>query len=103
MSATDSVLGPLAEPTKGLATTYAAMIQRAFKPKWWNSKATVTLNTKVYTMLEANFSLYWGLSIMLYEATLVSDETPIDKYLEYRTTGLQPDPSHLDPVVTRLQ
>jgi cytochrome c peroxidase len=103
VSTTDSVLGPLADVSKGLATTYAALIQRAFMPKWWNSKAQVLIGTKYYTVMEANFSLYFGLSVMLYEATLVSDETPIDKYLEYRTAGGDPDPTVLDPVVTRLQ
>jgi cytochrome c peroxidase len=29
---------------------------------------------------QANFSLYWGLAIMMYEATLVSDDTPFDRY-----------------------
>jgi cytochrome c peroxidase len=103
VSPSDSVLGPLAEPTKGLATTYTSLIQRAFTPKWWNSRAQVLIGTKYYTVMEANFSLYWGLALMLYEATLVSDESPIEKYLEYRSTGGDPDPTHLDPVVTRLQ
>ena len=29
--------------------------------------------------MEANFSLFWGLAIQLYEATLVSDQTPFDQ------------------------
>jgi cytochrome c peroxidase len=103
VSHTDSVLGPLADSPTGLGVTYAALIQQAFAPKWWNSKAQILIGTKYYSMMEANFTLYWGLSIMLYEATLVSDETPIDKYLEYRMTGAEPDPAVLDPVVARLQ
>jgi cytochrome c peroxidase len=30
--------------------------------------------------MEANFSMFWGLSIMLYESTLVSGDTPFDRY-----------------------
>lgn len=103
VSPADSVLGPLADSPTGLATTYAALIQQAFKPKWWNSGAQILIGTKYYSMLEANFSLFWGLSIMLYEATLVADDTPIDQLLMYRATGATPDFTVLDPVVTRLQ
>ncbi len=39
VDSTDSVLGSLADVSagKGLTTTYTAMIQKAFQPKWWNS------------------------------------------------------------------
>src|SRR3954469_22965665 len=74
IDSTDSVLGTLADVSagKGLTTTYTALIQKAFQPKWWNSKKGVTVNGKSYSMMEANFSLFWGLAIMFYEATLVS-------------------------------
>ncbi len=32
-------------------------------------------------LMEANFSLYWGLSILLYEASLVSNQSPFDAML----------------------
>jgi cytochrome c peroxidase/FtsP/CotA-like multicopper oxidase with cupredoxin domain len=35
-----------------------------------------------FTHMEANFSLFFGLAIQLYEATLVSDETPFDRFVE---------------------
>lgn len=79
MDATDSVLGPLADTTTGLKTTYTALIQQAFQPKWWKSTKNVTVNGKSYSMMQANFSLYWGLAIMMYQATLVSDNTPMDQ------------------------
>jgi cytochrome c peroxidase len=84
VSATDSVLGPIADTTTGtgLKVSYKTLIQQAFQPKWWNARASVTVNGKTYTMTEANFSLFWGLSIMLYEATLVSDDSPMDRYLD---------------------
>ena len=31
--------------------------------------------------MEKNFSLFWGLSIQLYEATLVSDDSPFDQFV----------------------
>jgi hypothetical protein len=31
-----------------------------------------------YTMMEHNISLFWGISIMLYEATPVSDQSRFD-------------------------
>ena len=104
---TDSVLGSLADTTKGLKTTYTSLIKQAFQPKWWNSTRSVTVNGKSYTMTQANFSLFWGLSIMLYEATLVSDDTPMDRYLATRVldaTGVlvSHDPALLDPTVSRL-
>jgi cytochrome c peroxidase len=78
----DSVLGTVADTTTGLKVSYASMIQAAFKPKWWNTTKAIKVNGKSYTMTEANMSLFWGLSIMLYEATLVSDNAPIDQYLD---------------------
>ncbi len=118
----DSVLGALADTAtgKGLKiATYSAMIQAAFQPKWWNY--TKKMPAGGYSMMEANFSLYWGLAIMLYEATLVSDASPMDQYLLTRVfktdpatgllvldpaTGLpillSDDKTRLNPVVARL-
>jgi len=100
VSATDSVLGPVADATagKGLTASYKTLIQTAFQPKWWNSTKSVTVGGKSYTMMQANFALYWGLSIMLYEATLVSDDTPMDQYLDSGRTNA----AVLDQVVSRL-
>ena len=101
--AADSVLGPIADPVKGLTVTYKSLIQQAFRPKWWNTTKTVRVNGKTYTMMEANFSLFWGLSIMMYEATLVSDQSPIDQYLRYRSIpGATPDPAPLVAAATRI-
>jgi cytochrome c peroxidase len=108
VDSTDSVLGPYADPVKGLTTTYASMIQQAFKSKWWNvsSKQTIKINGKSYTMTEANFSMFWGLAIMMYEATLVSDNTPLDQYLAPAGATFPrpplPDTTPLNQVVTRL-
>jgi cytochrome c peroxidase len=109
VDAKDSVLGGLAEPKlKGLKTTYKAMVKAAFKPTMWNATATVAVDGKQYSLMQANFSFFWGVAIMMYEATLVADSSPMDQYLASRTfntaTGnlIADKPTLLDPVVTRL-
>ena len=67
-----------AYPDRGLdpSITYEGMIQDAFVDEWWNGAGTFD----GFTHMEKNFSLYWGLAIHMYEATLVSDQTPWDLY-----------------------
>lgn len=78
--AEDSVLGSHATPTKrGLKESYPDLIRAAFDPRWWNAPGQYN----GYTQMENNFSLFWGLAIMMYESTLVSDETPFDKFVGY--------------------
>lgn len=104
----DSVLGGIAETkVKGLKTTYAALIQRAFQPSLWSSTGTVTIQGSPYSLTEANFALFWGLAIMLYEGTLVADNSPMDQYVATRTFDAAgnltaSNPALLDPVVNRL-
>jgi cytochrome c peroxidase len=94
---TDSVLGALSRDDgsltiSGLGTTYVAMIQAAFHEKYWNSNKLFDLdqnligagapaNTDQFTLMEMNFSLFWGLAIQLYESTLVSDDSPFDRFM----------------------
>lgn len=74
----DSVLASLVPKTgKGLTSNYAAMVKKAFHPRWWAGKGSY----EGFSQMESNFALFWGLSIMAYETTLVSDEAPIDKFL----------------------
>src|SRR5262249_38982982 len=99
----DSVLGAMAvSGGTGLATTYADMVRAAFNDKWWNSTVVVDgslavvpgvtsadqLSTSQFSMMEANFSLFWGLAIDLYESTLVSDDAPFDRFLDGDRTAL---------------
>ncbi len=81
----DSVLGGWAEPTKGLRSTYNQMIRDAFHDVYWNSSRTTSDS---YTLMESNFSLYWGLSLMMYQSTLVSDRTPYDAFAAGNTTAI---------------
>ena len=97
ISPSDSVLGPYADASgKGLRVSYADLIEQAFAPRWWGSTLVVknpganqtfvpapagALPANEITQLQANFSLFWGLAIQLYESSLVSDQTPVDQFL----------------------
>ncbi len=73
VAADDSVLGPYADPSgRGLAASYQALIEAAFLPEY----------SQAPELLEANFAIYWGLAIQAYEATLVSNNSRVDQFLE---------------------
>jgi len=73
----------------GLNTSYTALIQKAFDPKFWSgagkyvvdptSGAPVEDSANGFTQIEFNFSLFWGLAIQAYEQLLVSDDAPFDR------------------------
>jgi cytochrome c peroxidase len=107
---TDSSLGPLANSRlaidrQGLSISYAQMIRAAFQPKWWNSSRVIRFDPSgnafinqspprgplpehTFTQMEANFSLFFGLAIQMYEATLVANDSPFDRFLEGNTNAL---------------
>jgi cytochrome c peroxidase len=68
--------------------TYRDMIKAAFHPRLWNATQPVSLGGVDYPQIEANFSLFFGLAIQMYEATLVSDQTPLDAYLAGNTQAM---------------
>jgi len=78
----DSVLGGRRNAAApGLThANYAEMIKRAFRPEWWNGTQAVAIGGRSYSQMEANFTLFWGLSLQLYQATLVSDQAPYDRW-----------------------
>jgi cytochrome c peroxidase len=93
----DSVLGSMSRwPLPGLsAENYEALIRKAFRKEWWDSKhalkvaddgsVRVLQNRKPsrddeYTLMEYNFGLFFGIALQLYQATLVSDDTPYDRW-----------------------
>ncbi len=106
----DSAMGSIARSRtnpalKGLTKSYFQMVKDAIQPQWWDSNKIVTfdagghvdaisdppsgpLSSSQYTVMEANFSLIWGLAIQMYEATLVSDKSPYDAYQSGKTTAL---------------
>jgi len=90
VSNTDSVLGPyVGDKGQGLQPqyVYAALIMRAFDPKYWAApgryrivNGALVVDPTGYTQMEINFSMFWGLSIMLYEQTLISDQSRFDDW-----------------------
>ncbi len=48
-----------------------------------------------YTQMMWNFSLFWGLAVQAYEATLISDDTPYDRFQGATSLGIDPDPTAL--------
>ena len=107
----DSVLGPLAKSrvvpgSPGLLVPYSTLIQQAFNPEYWIASTPITLSSAVmaneqltgmslirelsqsvvpdasFNQMEANFSLFFGLSVQLYEATLVANDSPVDQYFD---------------------
>ena len=95
VDAHDSSLGSLSgQPANGLTTRYAALVQQAFRPQWVNSNQCVNADLTPatdapgsgcptsFTVMEANFSLYWGLAVQLYEATLIANDTPFDRFAQ---------------------
>lgn len=83
----DSVLGTFSlsskgNPKPGLNTTYKNMITQAFNPEYWSyagvGKFGGPTGQAPYNQMEANFSMFFGLAIQLYESTLISDQSPFD-------------------------
>jgi cytochrome c peroxidase len=112
VSPTDSVLGSMSHwPRPGLSfNRYDKMIQAAFHKKWWNAKKLIRVNadgTKTvvsknagkhednlaeneYDLIHYNFPLFFGIAVQLYEATLVSDDTPWDRFRREHPTAADP-------------
>jgi cytochrome c peroxidase len=90
---------------------YEELIKKAFKEKWWAAKGrykyviesegshakvapTTWRDEEGYTQMESNFSLFWGLAIMLYEADLISNQS---KYDDVLASGCGIDPGVPNP------
>lgn len=101
----DSVLGRLsAAPRTGLRRTYQDLIKKAFHKEWWAGLQAIVVDDSgqptfgplprrpladhEFWLMEYNFALFFGLAIQMYEATLVSDDTPLDRYLDGDTSAL---------------
>lgn len=107
ISPNDSVLAPYA----GDRPPYAMLVRRAFQPEFWNSPGLVQFTqldaAKARSMdleptaspgqrpirldvnqMEANFALFFGVALQLYQSTLVSDDTPFDRYQQGQASAL---------------
>jgi cytochrome c peroxidase len=108
VSRTDSVLGKYSiSPEKGLNQSYPAMIRAAFKPEYWNSTMIVQIDASSnplafkpaparalaedeFSLIDYNAPLFFGLAVQLYQATLISDDTPLDRFLLGNVSALTP-------------
>ena len=101
-----SALGrPVAAGKPGLCISYGDLIRLAFRADLWNSggrhlngavcgdpfdgycltvanNSAVASNTNQFTQAEANFSLFFGLSVQAYEELLIPDQTPADNFFD---------------------
>lgn len=104
VATTDSVLGPYANPYGyGLKRqhSYVALIRRAFDHRYWAAPGKFRIvngqlkkDAKGYTQAEINFSMFWGIAIMMYERTLVSDQSRFDTWFaSCRPTLTPPTPT----------
>ncbi len=91
-------------PQPGIGPSYVVLIKAAFQNEWRGSNQIVTfpgttdpdgtvtmvfdknfpsnqaaLTTDQFTQLEANFSLFWGIAVQMYEATLRADDSTFDR------------------------
>jgi len=110
----DGVLGAYAAKPP----TYSQLIRKAFRPEYWAYAGDLTLpgsvalnfqsmdlpgqrtaNEKardrlprpakfVTNQMEANFALFFGIAVQMYESTLISDDTPFDRFAEGDRTAL---------------
>jgi cytochrome c peroxidase len=96
VAADDGVLGRFASlEGSGLRSevTYGALIRAAFQPAYWNSPGVVDSDGRVivnagepggpaqFNQMAYNFGLFVGVAVQAYESTLVSDDTPVDRFL----------------------
>jgi cytochrome c peroxidase len=90
----DSVLGPYSFSTAGalqpgLRTYYATLVREAFNAKFWSSGIRGQFGAPApaqpgdvplpYNQFEANFGMFFGLALQLYQSTLISDDAPFDR------------------------
>jgi len=97
VSPSDSQFGGLVHASGlGLSVAdYATLVRQAFKPEWWGGTQAIqvdaagnrsvvpmpaSLAANQYTQMQANFSLFFGLALQLYQSTLVADDSPFDRY-----------------------
>jgi len=79
----DSALGPYARiGGRGLrdGISYLSLVQAAFQPKFWEYAGSV--DDSGFTQAEQNFPLFWGLALQAYQSTLISNDSPFDRFME---------------------
>ena len=103
VSPNDSVLGAVASSDRtGLRpeVDYSSLVHAAFQPAYWRSTVVVDGDGRTvagaaepagadeFTQMAYNFGLFFGLAIHAYEATLIADDTPVDRFLSGADSAL---------------
>lgn len=105
----DSVLGAYSLSSAGnlkpgLNTTYQSMVMKAFNSKYWSFAGTGPFGKPTtqtaYNQMEANFSMFFGIALQLYQGTLISDQSPFD--LSPRDAQLRPTWEGLGKTTTEI-
>lgn len=88
----DSTLAALRHPSgRGLRVSYARLIQESFVDSWWDSNVILDRAGNVigrgtpagfdqFSLMEFNFSLFWGLAVQMFEASTISPNSPFDRF-----------------------
>ena len=103
----DSLLGAVSNQTvvagaRGIGPRYADLIKQAFAPAWWDAAgwvvdlasgqpvlvASSVTGPNRFTVMEFNFSLYFGLAVNEYEKSLVGDDSRFDRFMDGDLTAL---------------
>ena len=99
--------GPVDRPgTPGLNIDYVTLIKMAFAPEYWANTGqhfelvsdpsdgfdgvrleiragpAAATNRDQFNQMEANFSLFFGLAVQMFEQILIPDDTPFDRFLD---------------------
>lgn len=110
IDARDSVLATMAaQRATRTPETYQQLIHRAFQPSFWESATRIDITTadfkktasmdlvkkekknlpaQTVNQTEANFSLFFSLALQMYQATLISNDAPFDRFAEGNTKAL---------------
>jgi cytochrome c peroxidase len=108
ISPSDSVLGEFAVRPP----LYSALVMKAFRQEYWMAASPINVpgslvnifksmdlgklredgkrarSNLVMSQMESNFALFFGIAIQMYEATLISDDTPFDRFAAGDRTAL---------------
>jgi len=68
-------------PPRGLTESYINLIQQAFRPEWVSTApSTKNINGGDLNVMEMNFPLIFGIATAMYQGTLITDDTPYDRF-----------------------
>ena len=86
VAADDGVLGRYSRGgERGLVIGYLELVRAAFQPAYWEATELVEGG---YSQADVNFPLFWGLALQAYQSTLISNDSPLDRFLDGDTAAL---------------